>query len=203
MKGQVFFLDSACFTLPITEQYHSHIPVAILIDTVYAVSIMRIYTDVISGDEMLSDAFPIKVVDDAVYEVDCKFIEISQGHDVDISSDPSAEEVDDNVAKVNNVVHAFNLIPAAFDKKSYRAHLSGYIYRIKSHLQATDPARVEAFERNASQYATKILNNISSFEFYTGASINNDGMVALLNYREDGITPFFTFWMDGLREVYA
>ncbi|CAG7947282.1 unnamed protein product [Penicillium nalgiovense] len=22
-------------------------------------------------------------------------------------------------------------------------------------------------------------------------------MVALLNYREDGVTPFFTFWKDG------
>lgn len=27
-----------------------------------------------------------------------------------------------------------------------------------------------------------------------------DGMVALLNYREDGITPYFTFFKDGLKE---
>jgi hypothetical protein len=27
-----------------------------------------------------------------------------------------------------------------------------------------------------------------------------DGMVALLNYREDGITPYFTFFKDGLAE---
>jgi len=25
-------------------------------------------------------------------------------------------------------------------------------------------------------------------------------LVALLNYREDGITPYFTFWKDGLKE---
>jgi hypothetical protein len=27
-----------------------------------------------------------------------------------------------------------------------------------------------------------------------------EGMVALLNYREDGITPYFTFFKDGLVE---
>jgi hypothetical protein len=28
-----------------------------------------------------------------------------------------------------------------------------------------------------------------------------DGMVVLMNYREDGITPYMIFWKDGLREV--
>lgn len=27
-----------------------------------------------------------------------------------------------------------------------------------------------------------------------------EGMVALLNYREDGITPYFTFFKDGLKQ---
>jgi len=43
--------------------------------------------------------------------------------------------------------------------------------------------------------------NFKDYEFYTGESMNPDGMVALLNYREDGITPYFTFWKDGLKEV--
>jgi len=28
-----------------------------------------------------------------------------------------------------------------------------------------------------------------------------EGMVALLNYREDGVTPYLTFWRDGVKEV--
>jgi len=31
--------------------------------------------------------------------------------------------------------------------------------------------------------------------------MNPEGMVALLNYRADGVTPYFTFWKDGLKEV--
>jgi hypothetical protein len=38
------------------------------------------------------------------------------------------------------------------------------------------------------------------YEFYTGESMDPDGMVALLNYREDGVTPYFTFFKDGLAE---
>ena len=34
----------------------------------------------------------------------------------------------------------------------------------------------------------------------TGESMNPDGMVTLLNYREDGVTPYFVFWKDGLKE---
>jgi len=33
---------------------------------------MKIYKDFISGDEVLSDSFPISVVDDIVYEVKTK-----------------------------------------------------------------------------------------------------------------------------------
>jgi hypothetical protein len=38
--------------------------------------------DVITGDEMFSDAFPIKTVEDIVYEVDCQLIEVKPGVDV-------------------------------------------------------------------------------------------------------------------------
>ncbi|KNG80486.1 hypothetical protein ANOM_011022 [Aspergillus nomiae NRRL 13137] len=160
---------------------------------------MSYFIDVISGDQLLSDDFPIKEVDDIVYEVDCKFIEVERAHDVDINANPSAEEEDDTIAKVNNVAHAFGLQRTSFDKKTYRDYISRYIRGIKTHLQETDPDRVEAFERGASQYAHKILSHFSSFDFYTGPSSHADGMVALLNYREDGDTPFFTFWKDGLQ----
>jgi hypothetical protein len=38
------------------------------------------------------------------------------------------------------------------------------------------------------------------YQFYTGEGFNQDGLIALLNYREDGITPYFTLFKDGLKE---
>ena len=54
---------------------------------------------------------------------------------------------------------------------------------IKAKLGETNPDRVETFEKGAAAYAKKVVANFKDFEFYTGESMNPDGMVALLNYR--------------------
>jgi hypothetical protein len=166
---------------------------------------MLLYTDIISDDEMFSDAFPVKTVDDIVYEVNCAMMTVKKGEDVDIGANPSAEEQDealeDGAVQVNNVVHSFRLQSTSFDKKSFLTYLKGYMKAVKEKLKTSDPARVEQFEKGAAGFAKKIVANFKDFEFYTGESMNPDGMIALLNYREDGITPYFTFWKDGLKEV--
>ena len=47
---------------------------------------------------------------------------------------------------------------------------------------------IKEFEKGAAAFAKKIVANFKDYEFYTGENMNPDGMVALLNYREDGIT---------------
>jgi len=166
---------------------------------------MLLYEDILSGDEIVSDAFPIKLVDDIVYEVDCATITVKAGADVDIGANPSAEDqeegLDDGAKTVNNIVHSFRLQSTTFDKKSYLTYLKGYMKAVKQKLQETNPGRVDAFEKGAAAYAKKIVANFKDFEFFTGGSMNPDGLVALLNYREDGITPYLTLWKDGLKEV--
>jgi len=166
---------------------------------------MLLYSDVLSGDEMFSDAFPIKQVDDIVYEVDCNMITVKAGADIDIGANPSAEDQDDaleeGATQVNNVVYSFRLQSTQFDKKSFLTYLKSYMKNVKNHLQDSNAERIEAFEKGAQTYAKKIVANFKDYEFYTGESMNPDGMVALLNYREDGVTPYFTFWKDGLKEI--
>jgi len=166
---------------------------------------MLVYSDIFSNDEMFSDAFPIKEVDDIVYEVDCALIVVKEG-DVDIGANPSAEEQeealnDPDATQVNNVIHSFRLQQTTFDKKSYLSALKDYMKRIKGKLAETNPDRVDAFEKGASAFAKKVVANFKNYEFLTGESMDVDGMVALLNYREDGSTPYITFWKDGVKEV--
>lgn len=43
---------------------------------------------------------------------------------------------------------------------------------------------VKAFQTGAQKYVKEtLLPNFKDFEFYTGESMNPDGMIALLNYR--------------------
>ncbi|CAG8511726.1 10158_t:CDS:2 [Paraglomus occultum] len=179
---------------------------------------MIIYRDLISGehyhkveesgregDEFASDAYPIKEVDGFSYEIDCQMITIKEG-DVDIGANPSAEEqaeeLDDTTERVNNVVHSFRLQSTSFDKKSYMTYIKGYLKALKARLQKAGKSdeEVSAFEKAAQVHFKKIIGNFKDWEFYTGESMNPDGMVALLNYREDGITPYFVLIKDGLEE---
>ncbi|KAF9075756.1 translationally controlled tumor-associated [Rhodocollybia butyracea] len=166
---------------------------------------MLLYSDILSEDEMFSDAFPVKEVDDIVYEVDCSLITVKAGADVDIGANPSAEDADEaleeGATQVNNVVYSFRLKQTSFDKKSFLTYLKAYMKAVKGRLQEKKPERVEAFEKGAAAFAKKIVAKFDDYEFYTGEGMNPDGMVALLNYREDGITPYFTFWKDGLKEI--
>ena len=53
---------------------------------------------------------------------------------------------------------------------------------------------VQTFEKGAQTFAKKIVSNFKDYEFLIGESMDPDGMVILLNYREDGVTPFVTIW---------
>ncbi|EEB07684.1 translationally controlled tumor protein [Schizosaccharomyces japonicus yFS275] len=163
---------------------------------------MLLFKDVISGDELVSDAYDLKEVDDIVYEADCQMVNVKQGGDIDIGANPSAEDggddVEEGVETVNNLVYSFRLNQTSFDKKSYMTYIKGYMKAIKARLQESNPDRVPVFEKNAVGYIKKILGNFKDYDFYTGESMDPDGMVVLLNYREDGVTPYMTFFKDGL-----
>jgi hypothetical protein len=93
------------------------------------------------------------------------------------------------------------LKPTSFDKKSYLLYVKGYMKKLRAKLLETKPDRVEDFERDAQAYIKKVIASFKDWEFYTGESMDPDGMVALLNYRDDGSTPFLVVFKDGLREV--
>ena len=47
----------------------------------------------------------------------------------------------------------------------------------------------------------QILDTFKDWEFFYGESgMDEGGMVALMNYREDGITPYMLFFKDGIVE---
>lgn len=166
---------------------------------------MKIYTDVFSGDELLSDAYDLKLVDGVVYEADCSMVQVSSGGDVDIGGNPSAEDggedLEDGVETVNNVVYSFRLQQTSFDKKSFLTYIKGYMKAVKAKLAESDPEQVEVFEKGAQAYVKKVIGSFKDWDFYTGESMDPDAMIVLLNYREDGTTPYVVIWKHGVKET--
>ncbi|KAL2888341.1 Translationally-controlled tumor protein [Ceratocystis lukuohia] len=161
---------------------------------------MLVYNDILTGDEMISDSYDLKEIDNVVYEADCAMITLGAVN-VDTGANASAEEaeeaLDDGEVKVNNIINSFRLQPTEFSKKDFLAYLKEYMKAVKAKLPAD---QVQSFQDAAGKFASKtLLPNFKQYEFYTGESMDPQGMVALLNYREDGVTPYFTFWKHGLK----
>ncbi|KAF2845937.1 translationally controlled tumor protein-like protein [Plenodomus tracheiphilus IPT5] len=167
---------------------------------------MLIYKDILTGDEIISDSYDLKEVDGVVYEADCKKINVG-GESFDTGGNASAEEqeegVEDTVEQKIDVVYSFRLNETGFDKKGYLTYLKGYMKSVKAALEkeGADAAAIKDFETKAGAYAKKIIGNFKDYEFYTGESMDPDGMIVLLNYREDGTTPYVTVWKHGLKEI--
>ena len=163
---------------------------------------MLVFSDIISGDELFSDGFDPQLVDDIVYEIATKQVTKTDSDDFDIGANPAEgeeTEVDVNSVTVNNLVDAHQLMETSFDKKSFQIWIKGYMKAVKAHLEENDPDRVKDFMSGAAKMVKKILGNFKEYQFFTGESMDAEGSIGFLFYKEDGITPYFWFFKDGLK----
>ncbi|XP_026472845.1 translationally-controlled tumor protein homolog [Ctenocephalides felis] len=169
---------------------------------------MRIYKDIITGDEMFSDTYKIKLVDEVLYEVTGKLVSRSQG-DIQIEGfNPSAEEADEGTETATesgvDVVLNHRLCEtfAFSDKKSYTLYLKDYMKKLVAKLEEKSPEQVEVFKTNMNKVMKEILSRFKEMQMFTGESMDCDGMVALMEYREiDGESvPILMFFKHGLEE---
>ncbi|KAJ8282560.1 hypothetical protein COCON_G00050790 [Conger conger] len=165
---------------------------------------MIIYKDIISGDEMFSDIYKIKECDNGMLiEVEGKMV--SRTEDIDdaliggnASADIQDEGCDSTTISGIDIILNHKLQETGFTKESYKIYIKEYLKAIKGKLEESNPDRVKPFMTGAQEVVKKIMGNIKNLQFFTGETMNPEGMVGLLDFREDGITPFMTFFKDGL-----
>ncbi|KAL0274201.1 UNVERIFIED_CONTAM: hypothetical protein PYX00_006681 [Menopon gallinae] len=169
---------------------------------------MKIYKDIFTGDEMFSDSYKIKLVDEVVYEVTGKLVR-RKLDDIQLEgANPSAEEetegTDEAVESGVDIVLNHRLCETfAFgDKKSYTAYLKDYMKKLVAKLEENSPDQVEVFKTNMNKVMKDILGRFKDLQFFTGTSMEIDGMVALMEYRDiDGESvPVMMFFKHGLEE---
>ncbi|XP_055851654.1 translationally-controlled tumor protein homolog [Episyrphus balteatus] len=169
---------------------------------------MKLFKDLISGDEMFSDTYKMKLVDDVIYEVYGSLVSRSQD-DIKIEGfNPSAEEADEgtdtNVETGVDIVlnHRLQECFAFGDKKSYTLYLKDYMKKLIAKLEENSPDQVDIFKTNMNKVMKEILGRFKDLQFFTGESMDCDGMVAMCEYRDINgkSTPVFMFYKHGLEE---
>nr|AXY94699.1 translationally-controlled tumor protein-like protein [Habrobracon hebetor] len=169
---------------------------------------MKIYKDIFTGDEMFSDTYKIKLIDDVLYEVYGKLVTRKNG-DIQIDGfNPSAEEADEGTDEavesgVDVVLnHRLQETYAFGDKKSYTLYLKDFMKKLVAKLEEKSPDQVDVFKTNMNKVMKDILGRFKELQFFTGESMDIDGLVGLMEYREiDGVsTPVLMFFKHGLEE---
>eukprot|EP00826_Nyctotherus_ovalis_P056399 TRINITY_DN75_c0_g1_i4.p1 TRINITY_DN75_c0_g1~~TRINITY_DN75_c0_g1_i4.p1 ORF type:complete len:215 (-),score=62.11 TRINITY_DN75_c0_g1_i4:5-649(-) len=135
---------------------------------------VKVYIDVITGDEMVSDGYPNKeIFNGAGLEVQARFITKGQddggiamnlGEDEEKGADaggmPEGETVID-------IVDRFDLKETKYDKKSFQAYVKVYLNKIKKYLQDKGKAeRVPEFQKGVLEMVKMILKNFDDFQFF-------------------------------------
>jgi hypothetical protein len=173
---------------------------------------MIIFKDMFTDAEMISDSYDLKEVDGVIYEANGAMITIGAVN-ADIGANASAEEADEGTEdadqKVMDIVHSFQLQKLeGFTKADYKALIMKYMKAVSKQLEANGKPKedIEAFQKAAPAKVKEILKNFDDYELYHGEGGGDHigegkAMLALLNYREDGITPYFSFWKHGLTEM--
>lgn len=170
------------------------------------VAIMIIYRDLISHDKMFSDIYKIREVADGLcLEVEGKMVSRTEGNIDDSliggnasAEGPDGEGTESTVITGVDIVMNHHLQETSFTKEAYKKYIKDYMKSIKGKLEEQRPERVKPFMTGAAEQIKHILANFKNYQFFIGENMNPDGMVALLDYREDGVTPYMIFFKDGL-----
>jgi hypothetical protein len=169
---------------------------------------MKIFKDIFTGDEMFSDTYKIKLVDEVLYEVYGKLVSRTEG-DIEIAGfNPSAEEADDGADSTTTsgidivLNHRLQESFAFQDKKSYTLYLKDYMKKLIEKLNEKCPDQVDTFKTNMNKVMKDLLGRFKDLQFFTGESMDIDGMVAMCEYRDiDGDSvPVMLFFKHGLDE---
>merc|ERR1712076_157719 len=164
--------------------------------------------DVFSGDELFSDTYPMKLVDNCMYEVYGKHITRSQD-DIQLEgSNASAEEADEGTEGSSesgvDLVLNHRLVETGFgSKKDYTVYLKDYMKKVVKYLEDNNRAgEVDEFKKNINGVMKELLGKFKDLSFYTGESMDADATILILDYREvDGEEkPIFLAFKHGLEE---
>ncbi|OWM72466.1 translationally-controlled tumor protein homolog [Punica granatum] len=166
---------------------------------------MLVYQDLITGDELLSDSFPYKEIENGMlWEVEGKWV-VKGAVDVDIGANPSAEGgeedegVDDQAVKVVDIVDTFRLQEQPpFDKKQFVAYVKKYIKLITPKLE---PEKQELFKKHIEGATKYLLSKLSDLQFFVGESMHDDSTLVFAYYKEGATDPTFLYFAYGLKEV--
>jgi len=167
---------------------------------------MLVYRCPISNDELSSDSYPMVLkFNDTIMEVTAANMRADGGIDEAlIGGNASAEGgdeggADDCAVTGINVVMNGRLNPTQFGKKDFKVYMGAWFKRMAKWVEENKGAeRAAIFKKDGMAAFKEIFATFKDWELYVGENMDPDGTLVFMNYREDGVTPYFWMFVDAL-----
>merc|ERR1712226_1410969 len=169
---------------------------------------MKIYEDVFTGDEMFSDTYPIKLVENCLWELTGKHISRTQDDIQLAGSNASAEEADEGTDAASesgvDIVLNHRLVETGFgSKKDFTVYLKDYMKKVVKYLEDNNRSgEVDDFKKNINGVMKDLLGSFKDLQFFTGESMDDEAMIAMCLYKDVNgeERPVVMFFKLGLEE---
>uniref|UniRef100_A0A7E4W2D4 Translationally-controlled tumor protein homolog n=1 Tax=Panagrellus redivivus TaxID=6233 RepID=A0A7E4W2D4_PANRE len=200
-------------TLPIICPLSELIVLALAVGYSYFFT-MLIFKDIFTDDELASDSFPLKLVDNLIYEFKGRQVVRKEGEILLDGANPSAEDEDEgseeHVERGIDIVLNHRLIEMNCyeDAGTFKSYIKGYMKKIIEHMQKNGKpeAEVNAFKTNIQKWVVSILNKdrFKTLAFFVGENMaeGQEGQVAIVEYRDEpeGEVPYLMLIKEGIVE---
>ena len=174
---------------------------------------MKVYQDVFTSEEIISDSFQLTLLfSEAVGEVNSKWtvkgdvnVDIGCGNafggtnEEEGAAEGGAGESMEN--KVIDIIDAFKYNETSYTKGDYQTYMKAYLKKVKTYLDSKNKDRIPEFQKGATEFFKWVLSKFDEFTFYTPESYDTENSLILSYYKEGATAPTFLYLMDGLKDI--
>ena len=169
---------------------------------------MKLFMDVFSDEEILSDSYPMKEkYEGVIWEIKSRWI-VKGDDNVDIGcgnafggAGEEEQAGGEEVVKVLDIVDTFGYEETSFDKAGFGAYFKGYMKKILEYLGKNKADRVDAFKNGGRDFFKWINANFDDLSFYTPKNYDQENHIMIAYYDGEDIAPTFCFVSDGLKFI--
>ena len=164
---------------------------------------MRVWIDLISGDEFFSDSFPHQLLfNDACIEARAKYV--TKGKETVLIATDEEEEEEEGGETVIDIVDKFELNEiSGWSKREFMQWAKLYLPKITAKLnEAGKGDRVADFKAGATQLVKLIAGKWDEMQIFAGSKNDFEGALCFAYQKEqEDEGPTFLFFKDGFREA--
>ncbi|KAL3071895.1 hypothetical protein niasHS_008229 [Heterodera schachtii] len=159
---------------------------------------MIIYKDAFTDDELASDSFPMKLVDDLIYEFKGRHVVRKEGEITMSGANPSAEEMDEGTEEavergIDFVLnHRLQEMNCYENQATFKGYVKDFMKKIIEYMEKEQKSadEIAAFKKKIQAWVVSLLakDRFKNLAFFIGENMaegKGEGQVAIVEYRQE------------------